>query len=96
MSGEAGQDLEIAKERIHRLFRFLADFQAQRTRVVRRLAQHDWVLRLRDLPGYPTIEIRRSESARISRASSGFRSSEHASASVSRARSCRPFERQRA
>src|SRR5579884_529491 len=46
-----------ARERVRQLFRFLKAYAERRQSLKRTLAEHEWTLRLRDLPAHPCVVI---------------------------------------
>ncbi len=53
---------DIARERIARVFRYLAELQRARTPPARRLEDYDWRLRFSELPQVPAVRIGRRPS----------------------------------
>lgn len=51
------QKLQLARERAKQLFRFLKAYSERRTPLKRTLDEHEWTLRLRDLPTHSSIVI---------------------------------------
>lgn len=50
---------ELARERTRQLFRFLKAYAERRESLKRTLPEHEWALRLRDLPQHPCVVIGR-------------------------------------
>lgn len=52
--------LAVGRARLRQIFRFLKDFNAVKNPVRRQIAEHSWVLWLRELPDHPCIWRRRA------------------------------------
>jgi very-short-patch-repair endonuclease len=50
----------IARERVARLFQFVAALYEQRNPVTRQMADHEWLLRFADVPEHEAVELRTS------------------------------------
>src|SRR5688572_9202748 len=57
MPGLTAEQLQLARERALQLFRFLKAYAERRESLKRTLAEHEWTLRLRDLPDHPCVVI---------------------------------------
>src|SRR6266581_3822870 len=51
--------------RLQKIFRYLRDFSALRYPVCRRLEDHPWVLRFKELPSHPSIKLRGGRSVTL-------------------------------
>lgn len=53
----SNEQQQVARERAVQLFRFLKAYAERRESLKRTLAEHEWVLRLRDLPAHPCVVV---------------------------------------
>src|SRR5690348_5583209 len=57
MSALSTEERQLTRERTLQLFRFLKAYAERRESLKRTLAEHEWTLRLRDLPEHPCVVI---------------------------------------
>ena len=62
MTTELLETLEISRDRIRQIFRFLKDFNGLRNPVKRQISEQPWSMWLRDLPDHPFVRLRRRKS----------------------------------
>ena len=53
----SNEQQQVARERAVQLFRFLKAYAERRESLKRTLSEHEWVLRLRDLPAHPCVVV---------------------------------------
>jgi hypothetical protein len=53
----SSEQQQLARDRTLQLFRFLKAYAERRESLKRTLAEHEWVLRLRDLPAHPCVVV---------------------------------------
>ena len=53
----AGGTGDLARERVARLFQFVAALYERRNPATRQMSEHEWILRLGDVPNHPMIDL---------------------------------------
>ena len=48
---------DLTRDRVARLFQFVAALYDRRNPATRQMSEHEWILRLADVPDYPTIDL---------------------------------------
>src|SRR5690554_8200795 len=57
MSELTSEQRQLARAKALQIFRFLKGYAERRESLKRTLAEHEWTLRLRDLPQHPCVDI---------------------------------------